>query len=317
MWGRFFGLAVGLVLLGEGYLLWRPETLGGGQTPDLGPFTQYRLLVSLLAAAVGAAVIMASMLRETAPRAKTAETASGGGINWAEAAAAEAQAPSLQPVVAAHDAPEELEPFPRSPAEVAALEPSLAPPSEPILAEISAHAHTPIPLAPAEPPSERGAFLELTDHGHRMRAAGRLDDALEPYGEALAIARRRQGAAPGDTGAKRDLATALTNIADIHDHDGRIDQAISMHEESLVLRRGLAAAEPDDLGAQRGLSLGLERLADARDARGHRSRARDLFRERLVLAERLAALAPSDAALAQDLANTRERLRELDEALKL
>lgn len=350
MWGRFFGVAAGLVLVGEGVLLWRPQVMGALPTPDLGPFTEYRLLVAGLAAAVGMAVILASLQREGA-HARRAK-ASGPAFEWTPAAAEAASAPTATPVF--HPAPEvqpaaqpqiapeppppapepqpapppavaaveELAPFPAAPVEVAALEPAPAPPPvpEPVVMPVLAPAPAPVespPLAPAlGPASDRARFLELTDQGHQLRAAGRLDDALEPYGQALAIARGR-AATEGDGAAQRDLATALTNLADVYDRDGRIETAISLHEESLGLRRVLAAGSPEDLAAQRALSVGLERLADARDARGHRSRARDLFRERLGLAERLAGQAPTDTALAYDVASTRERLQELDQHLAL
>ncbi len=316
MWGRFFGLAVGLVLVGEGVVLWRPQFIGGLPTTDLGPFTPYRLLIALLAGAVGAAVAIASLLRETSkPRKRPAAAVDWNGDAPAVLTPAFAHAePMVQPL-AAPPAPtphaaedEELAPFP-------GLEPS--PAVQPVaIAAPAPAAAIPLPNSPSAPPSaDRVAFLELTDQGHQLRAAGQLEDALDPYGDALAIARRRESGSPGDATARRDLAAALTNVADVHDREGRLEQAIPLHEESLALRRGLAAEAPADLGVQRLLSTGLERLADAREFRGHRTRARDLFRERLSLAERLAAEAPGDAALASDLATTRERLAELDEAL--
>lgn len=340
MWGRYFGLAVGLALLGEGLLLGRPQLVGALSTVDLGPFTPYRLIVALLAGAVGAAVIIASMLRETAPAPRRAQKTAPV-LALAEEPMAPAPsliaAASLLPIMAApeprppmeHD--EELQPFPAAvhafaepqPAARPAMRPepepvfAPAPPPEPEPVFVPIAAPPPPPPAPAAPPlGDRTVFLQLTDEGHQLRGVGRFDDAFDRYAEALSLARRR-AAALQDAGARRDLATALTNVGDLHDRDGRLEQAIELHQESLDLRRGLAAEHPDDPAFQRSFSLGLERLGDARDARGHRSRARDLFRERLGVVERLAMHAPADPTLTTEVSATRERLRELDELLQI
>ena len=191
---------------------------------------------------------------------------------------------------------------------------AIAPASEPGASPTPPRAPPPAP--PPEPPrGDRGRFLDLTDEGQQYRAAGDLDEALERYTAALAIARKKAAADPDDLVAGRDLAAALTHVGEVHDRDGRLDAAIALHEESLAVRRRLADAAPGDLAGLAGLSTGLERLADARDARGHRSRARDLFRLRLQLAQMLAARAPGDPELAGAVATTRERLAELDQAL--
>jgi len=169
------------------------------------------------------------------------------------------------------------------------------------------------PVATAS--DERGTFLAAIDAADQMRDANRLDDALELYDAAVALARRFETVAPSDRRARRDLACALGRLGDVHDRAGRLETAIAAHEESLALRRGLALEAPDDLAAQRALSVGLGNLADTREARGHRSRARDLHRERLPLAERLASAVPADPDLARDAEITRARLNELDFAL--
>ena len=326
MWGRLLGLLAGLALCGEAVVLWRPEVVAALPTPVLGPFTAYRVIIAALAGAVGLAVIVASLLREAEQRKTAAKPA---GADWDQPAAV----PIVQAQPILHETPAEpVAGHAWSPATVQADGPyepvELAPfPAEAEhAAPAEAPAPVPIPIShPApEPPSapvaaatgERGTFLAAIDAADQMRAANRMDDALELYDGALALARRAHSTAPSDPAATRDLALALTNVADVHDRQGRLDPALSLHEESLGLRRSIAGQSPEDLAAQRSLSAGLERLADTREARGHRSRARDLFRERLPLAERLTALAPGDTGLAQDLTTTRERLRELDGQLE-
>jgi len=328
MFGRFIGLIAGFALLGEGYVLWRPEIISTLATPELGPFAPYQKLVAILAIAIGVAVLIAAVLRTPERRRKAAV----GGIDWdapAPAAAVIDPEPISSPLVA--DAPVEVDPPPPDP--FPAAEPA-PPPAEPAATVVAADAievdhelvappaapalsgPEPLPALPASADDE-GRLRAATAAGDQLRAEDRLSDAIDPYTEALALARSRHAAAPQDPDRSRDLAHAITNVADVHDRDGRLDAALDLHEESLGLRRTLAAGSPDDVAAQRDLSIGLERLADTREARGHRSRARDLFRERLTLAERLAGSAPDDRDLAKDLDTTRERLFELDEALTI
>jgi len=337
MWGRFIGLLAGLALLAESYVLWRPDSIGALGAPELGPFTPYRSVVTILAAVAGVVVLMAALIRtreemRAAWRAKHPPV-----VDWSAAEPETPAEPSAHAEAPAHDAfppdsfvsapePEPMEalaPFPAAdeaePVRASASAPSaFAPPSdEPEgdhgddTAPHTARAETPAP----EPDANRGPFLTAMDDGDRLRDADRLDEALDSYSQALAFAQARHAAAPSDGLAACDLARAITSVGDIHDREGRLDSALDLHEQSLVIRRVQAAEAPDDLAVQRRLSLGLERLADTREARGHRSRARDLYRERLPLAQRLAAAAPGDAGLAQDLKTTRERLAELDQAL--
>ena len=348
MWGRIIGLVAGLALLAESYVLWRPEAVGVAPAPDLGPFTQYRTVIALLAASIGAMVVIASLLREPRKRKPApvdfeapAEPAPAQAEPIAHDDHHDPHATPAGPVAGpAHSSPPEarhapepahpshdddghgaLDPFPGSghghdpDPHAAHAEPDAAPEAD----HHEPDHHEPV-LAPPPaqlPGGDRGAFLAAMDEGDQLRAADRLADAIDPYSEALQLARARLASSPQDPTAIRDLGCALTSVADVHDREGRLDSALDLHGESLEIRRALAAQSPDDLAAQRALSLGLEKLADTREARGHRSRARDLFRERLPLAERLAAAAPGDSSLARDLAVTRERLAELDKALSL
>lgn len=234
MWGRLLGLVAGLALVGEAFVLWRPEAVGGLASPDLGPFSPYRLIIAALAAVVGAAVIVAAILREPA-RPKARAVAKPAGFDFDAAAVqppAEApavgepsplfhvpasapdpvQAPPALQTHAAADAhePEALAPFPAEGVEAQVEPPPPAPEPSPI-------------HAPAAAVEARGTFLSAIDAGDQMRAANRLDDALELYDGALALARRAHVASPSDPTSSRDLALVLTSLADIHDREGRLE----------------------------------------------------------------------------------------------
>ena len=173
-------------------------------------------------------------------------------------------------------------------------------------------AHAPDPtLAPVPAPAvATGELAALLASGDRLFAEGRADEALDPYSQALDVARQAHGADPQNAETTRALAGALKSNADVYDEQGRLDSAIDLYEEALKLNRGLAAG--GSATDKRSLSLVLERLGDCREARGHRSRAADLYRESLGIAEGLAQSDPGNSLYAEDLAVTRRRIAELE-----
>ena len=60
MIGRVIGLAAGIILLAEGYVLWRPEIIGSVATVDLGPYAPYQSPLAILALVAGVAVLIAA-----------------------------------------------------------------------------------------------------------------------------------------------------------------------------------------------------------------------------------------------------------------
>lgn len=220
--------------------------------------------------------------------------------------------PAPAPLEAAHPAPEPEAPEPEAMEPEAMELESLEPYVWQLASSVEPMAHAPEPEpepvhAPA--PASIAAFLV---QGDRLVAAGRLDEALDPYSEALYLARARHEDAPDNADDARALAGALKSNADVYDDQGRLDTAINLYEEALKLNRSLAASGLP--GDRRALSLALERLADCREARGHRSRAADLYRESLAIAESLAQEDSANPLYAEDLAVTRRRLEELDGA---
>ena len=330
MWGRLIGVLFGLVLVGEAYLLWRPEAVLALPSLDLGPFAAYRTVVAGLAAAFGVVVMGAATQRSQAPRTARRRqpvvvwTGPPAGTTTAEDSDPFALRPILPPArMAASEPPRPSALMPQDPVEppILAPFPSLAQVEEPAepAAEppVETSLETLVEIAPATaaPAAGPALFREAMDAAAAARDAGRLDDAQELYDGAVALARKALATDPSDRTAQSDLAEALTRLGEVHDRVGRLDPALDLHQESLALRRRLAAEAPGDPATRRGLSEALERLADSREARGHRSRARDLYRERLKLTEAMAAAAPEDPDLGRDVAVTRERLAELEELL--
>ena len=191
----------------------------------------------------------------------------------------------------------------------AVVEPELHAPAPTPEADQPAAAPAPVSVADEPAPQAEG-LTALMAQGDRLFAEGRLDEALDPYSQALDLARASHGAHPQDAEATRTLAAVLKSNADVYDEEGRLDSAIDLYEEALKLNRGLAAS--GSASDKRALSLVLERLGDCRESRGHRSRAADLYRESLAIAEDLARGDPDNPLYAEDLAVTRRRLLELE-----
>ncbi len=190
---------------------------------------------------------------------------------------------------------------------------------EPDLASEPEAAHHPAPApderasSPAAEPSAE-QVQALLNKGDHLFGDGRLEDAQEPYDEALDMARRLARQDPSDEAQDR-LASTLKAAGDVHDEMGRLDTAAGLYEEALTIRHTLAADQPDNSSRRRSLSLVMERLADTRDARGHSTRALDLYRQSLPIAEALAASAPGNVVYQEDLNATRRRLAELESRL--
>ena len=125
-------------------------------------------------------------------------------------------------------------------------------------------------------------FAAALASGDRLRQEGQLEKALQPYKQALALA--REGFSYGGRAAAESLALALGKVADAHDHLNRPFSAAPLYEEAVKLRRAMVEAAPRDLAARRALSQALQRLADCQDERGFADRARPLYREAEALA---------------------------------
>ncbi len=119
-------------------------------------------------------------------------------------------------------------------------EPDVA--AAPVL-EFVAPAAAPSPARSPAPAPEQGAspgeLTALLAEGDRLFAEGRADEALDPYSQALDLARLAHAAHPEDAQAARALAGALKSNADVYDEEGRLDTAIDLYEEALKLNRGL------------------------------------------------------------------------------
>ena len=170
MLGRFIGFLAGLALLGESYALWKPQSVGAFSPPDLGPFTPYQPLVAGLAAAIGLAVIIASMLR--APGEGKAKRQAPAAVDFASGSP---DAFTLALLPAAHHAPApEPDPEPFDPP-AAHHDPEPAPSAAPEPAHaVHEHAPEPRPVASAAASPDRAAFLAAMDEGDQLRAADRL-----------------------------------------------------------------------------------------------------------------------------------------------
>ncbi|MFN8546503.1 MAG: tetratricopeptide repeat protein [Candidatus Eisenbacteria bacterium] len=172
--------------------------------------------------------------------------------------------------------------------------------------------------------SSRGALstsaalraVALVDHGIRLGAVGRREDALEATKEATELYRRLATQRPD--AFLPYLATSLNNLGNVLSELGRREDALEATKEATELDRRLATQRPDAFLPE--LAMSLNNLGNRLSELGRREDALEATKEATELYRRLATQRPDafGVRLAGSLASMGLRLRELernDEAL--
>ena len=106
--------------------------------------------------------------------------------------------------------------------------------------------------------------------GQLERDDQRLDDALEPYMEAVALSREND--------ESLRFAHVLRHLADLYGDLGRWEESGQVYEEALAIYRGRRDASPGDLAnALRGFALYEEACGAIKEARSVWEEARKLY----------------------------------------
>ena len=326
MIGRIFGLLLGAGLGGLAYVILYPGGLEG-QVPviDLGAFESVRLGVALAAGLLGAALVIAALMRGPTRR-KSRDDLPATAVFKFDDEVLDAKEAALPEEPRPFQDLTSLETLEATPVPAPEPTPETEPEPEPLAtpsvgeddafdaarAELRAHARAEDWAAAARAlqkattlaVSDRQHMLAAQDAGDFARAQGRMDDAIEAYDLALAHARLTQ--------APDLIADSLLNVGDMAYEEHRLDAAVDAYEAALSLRRQ-QVQEGGGVEARHALSIALERLADVREDRGHRTRALDLYRESEAIAAELARA--DEARFGGDLATTRQRLAELESRL--
>lgn len=262
MLGRIIGLLLGLGLGGLAYVILYPGGLEG-QIPvlDLGAFESVRLGVALASGLLGAALVIAALVRG-ATRKKTrdslpviADFKFADEVQDAKEAALPEEPrpfPGLTPLQALEAAPvPEPAPFPAETAEAVLSEPAQTEPPPPVAeappVEADPPAALPAPLAavaaaapeaPAEPAPEPAAPPTLDDFD-AARSDLRMHARAEAWGPAAQALQRVSALAATD--AQQMLAAQ--DAGDFARAQGRTDDAIEAYDQALAYARQAQAPE--------------------------------------------------------------------------
>ena len=101
----------------------------------------------------------------------------------------------------------------------------------------------------------------LTRVAGQEEAEGRVEAALAPYEESLALHRRAAEAAPDDCRAGLGLVGALSRLADCRDARGHRSRARDLYAEAVTLAEGMSWRSPRSTAYSEALEAARARLA--------------------------------------------------------
>ncbi len=123
--------------------------------------------------------------------------------------------------------------------------------------------------------------------GIRNPSAGRLEDAMESYGVALALRRELSEERSSDLDRRKYLAVSLMKVGDVHVHSGDMAAGLAAYNEALELRRALVDADSEE--HRRGLAIGLNNVGMALARFGRLDEAEAHYDESMTMRRQLAA----------------------------
>ena len=141
-----------------------------------------------------------------------------------------------------------------------------------------------------------------TNIGNRLSDAGRPDEALTAYREALAIRQRLVDANPTVSKFQGDLSRSHDNIGSLLAHFGKPDEALKAYESALKISRPLAEANPRIVEYQRNLLGSYVNVGNLLQAGGKRAEALKSYESALAIARPLAEANPDVISIQSVLA---------------
>jgi tetratricopeptide (TPR) repeat protein len=116
--------------------------------------------------------------------------------------------------------------------------------------------------------SQRALAIALFKLGYAQRHAGRDQEALASYGEAIATLRSLRVVLGDSHGVLRDLAVGLSKFGDAQRHFDQTAEAVATYEESVRLWRTLHLLDPAAMSAARDLAVILTKYGNALNETG-------------------------------------------------
>lgn len=164
---------------------------------------------------------------------------------------------------------------------------------------------------PAADPAQQLALAgtELA-MAHLLSRRGDFDGGVDGIHAAVASIEAVLEARPDDADARRLLAVALQQEADLLVGVGQHDAAEALYERSVELRTALAESNPRDEQGQRDLTTAMSRQANAALRRGDTALAEEIYRRQVAIRTRFVDGAPDDIRHRRDLMLARRSLGE-------
>ncbi len=150
-------------------------------------------------------------------------------------------------------------------------------------------------------PENRRLLRDLSVLYERLgNQTGNLDQKLEHYDRAMALAERIVDASSDDLWSLRDLFVGYTKQANVHMGRGELDQALENWRKFRSFAERLSAAYPDNLVARRDLSTAYQWLGIIQSAKGATDSAVGHFRDAIAINQAVLRQEPNSARALND-----------------
>jgi tetratricopeptide (TPR) repeat protein/class 3 adenylate cyclase/tRNA A-37 threonylcarbamoyl transferase component Bud32 len=141
----------------------------------------------------------------------------------------------------------------------------------------------------------------LDNLGDVRVAQGKLQDALNAYQQALALAHRLAEQDQSNLGWQRGLSVSYDRVGNILVAQGKLQDGLDAYQKSLKIRQTLGEHDQSNSGWGRDLSVSYNKIGEVLVAQGKLQEALDAYQQGLVIAKRLAEQDKSNSVWQRDL----------------
>ncbi|MBV8225365.1 MAG: toll/interleukin-1 receptor domain-containing protein, partial [Verrucomicrobia bacterium] len=128
-------------------------------------------------------------------------------------------------------------------------------------------------------------LVTLNDLGDALSAQGKLDQALDLYGQGLAIAKRLTDQDKVDPGSLEYFAFSFRKVGDILAGQGKLDEALEVYQQDLTINQYLTAQDKSNPVLQEELAVSYLNIGDALKKQGKLEDAMDDFSQSFAIAK--------------------------------
>ncbi|RMD65948.1 hypothetical protein D6833_02140, partial [Candidatus Parcubacteria bacterium] len=161
-------------------------------------------------------------------------------------------------------------------------------------------------VEPSDPNAQRSVAISHIKLGDilgnpNFPNAGRPDDALFHYHQALSILDGLRTSGPPDKTTHRYLGLIYERLATVYELQSDLKAALESYQKSLAIREQLAKDSPMHYDIQRDLAVAYEKMGTIHRAFRHPSEALESYRKSLAIFEKLYRADPANSAARRSL----------------